>query len=65
MTSYLLLLVNLHTVLVVVLVFGSGEAGGERGGGGSVQDGGSDKLLPLPAALPLRLPRVQTLLEGV
>lgn len=64
MVSYLLVPADLHAV-VVLLAFGSGEAGGEKGRGGSIQDGGSDKLVPLPAALPLRHPRVQTLVQGV
>lgn len=63
-SSYLLVTLDLHAV-VILLLFGAGEAGGERGGGGSVQDGGSGELLPLPAALPLRHRRVQTLLQGV
>lgn len=63
-TSYLLVPFDLHVVLVL-LPFGSGEAGGERGGARSVQDGGSGKLLPLPAALPLRQSRVQALFQGV
>lgn len=62
--SYLLVLADLHAV-VVLLVFGSGEAGGQRGGGGPVQDRSSDKLLPLPAALPLGHSRVYTLLQSV
>lgn len=61
---YLLVSVNLHVVLVL-LVFGSGEAGGQRGGAGSVQDGGADELLPLPAALPLGHAWIQALLQGV
>lgn len=62
--SYLLVLAPLHAVLVVA-VLGSGEAGGQRGRAGSVQDGGPGELVPLPAALPLRLSRVHALLQGV
>lgn len=64
MMSYLLLLSPLHAV-VILAVLGPGEAGGQRGRTGSVQDGGPGELVPLPAALPLRLPRVQALLQGV
>ena len=62
--SYLLVLADLHGVLVLLLL-GSGEARGQRGGSGAVQDGGSDKLVPLPAALPLCHGWVQTLLQSV
>lgn len=63
-TGYLLLLAPLHAV-VILAVLRPGEAGRQRGGTGSVQDGGPGELVPLPAALPLCLPRVQALLQGV
>lgn len=61
---YLLVSVDLHGV-IVVLLFGSGETRGEQRRAGSVQDAGTDELLLLSAALPLRHGRVQTLFQSI